>query len=518
MKNILLFTFLFISAALFAQAPLSFNYQGVARDNTGNPIASKSVCLRLSILDNSATGSSLFTETHSVTTNQFGLFTLAIGGGSSVNGTFSAVSWSSSNTRWLKVEMDDKCAGNYNVMGTSQFLSVPYAMYALNPGPKGDKGDKGDTGLQGIQGIQGQNGLQGIQGVQGIQGIQGVKGDSGSANINGSTNYIVKFTSATSGVNSGIYENNGQISIGTTTPGNMNKFEVRTNGYNAISGITTDSSNGVYGYSSGKGTGVYGLNDSGGHAVRGYNIGSTAGGAGVSAYSLNGNAIKAISASTAYTTIQAENTANGGTAIVGYRNSSCGSTSIGVLGFNASAGSCGIYGYAPSSGYAGYFGGPVHVQGNLSKSSGSFLIDHPLDPENKYLYHSFVESPDMMNIYNGNITTDSNGFAVVELPSYFQAENISFRYQLTVIGQFAQAIVADTIQNNHFSIRTDKKGVMVSWMVTGIRNDKYAQQNRIVPEVEKKDEAKGKYLNPEAYGKGQDKAIHKYPVMCNPIR
>ena len=93
------------------------------------------------------------------------------------------------------------------------------------------------------------------------------------------------------------------------------------------------------------------------------------------------------------------------------------------------------------SGYAAWFNGNVNVDGNLSKAGGSFKIDHPLDPANKYLYHSFVESPDMMNIYDGNVTTDAHGDAVVELPEWFETLNRDFRYQLTVIGQFAQAIV-----------------------------------------------------------------------------
>ncbi|MGH9844628.1 MAG: hypothetical protein ACREEM_38400 [Blastocatellia bacterium] len=69
--------------------------------------------------------------------------------------------------------------------------------------------------------------------------------------------------------------------------------------------------------------------------------------------------------------------------------------------------------------------------GTLSKGGGSFKIDHPLDPENKYLYHSFVESPDMMNIYNGVVTLDETGQAEVELPDYFSALNRDFRYQFT---------------------------------------------------------------------------------------
>lgn len=82
-----------------------------------------------------------------------------------------------------------------------------------------------------------------------------------------------------------------------------------------------------------------------------------------------------------------------------------------------------------SSGYAGWFNGRVAVLGTLSKGGGSFKIDHPLDPANKTLSHSFVESPDMLNIYNGNVTTDADGFATVTLPDWFEALNRDFRYQ-----------------------------------------------------------------------------------------
>jgi hypothetical protein len=144
--------------------------------------------------------------------------------------------------------------------------------------------------------------------------------------------------------------------------------------------------------------------------------------------------------------------------------------------------------------------GEVDVIGTLSKGGGSFKIDHPLDPANKYLYHSFVESPDMMNIYNGNVTTDASGEAAVELPDWFEALNRDFRYQLTVIGQFAQAIVAGKVANHQFLIKTDKPNVEVSWQVTGIRQDAFANANRIQVEVEKAPEDRGLYLYPELVG------------------
>lgn len=144
--------------------------------------------------------------------------------------------------------------------------------------------------------------------------------------------------------------------------------------------------------------------------------------------------------------------------------------------------------------------GNVSITGNISKGGGTFKIDHPMDPENKYLYHSFVESPDMMNVYNGNIVTNEMGEAIVELPDYFQALNSDFRYQLTAIGTFAQVIVKEKIENGKFVVASSEPNVEISWQVTGIRKDPYAIANRVVPEVEKADANKGKYLHPAAYG------------------
>jgi hypothetical protein len=160
-----------------------------------------------------------------------------------------------------------------------------------------------------------------------------------------------------------------------------------------------------------------------------------------------------------------------------------------------------------ASGWAAWFNGNVDVDGNLSKAGGSFKIDHPLDPANKYLYHSFVESPDMMNIYNGNVITDAQGDAVVPLPDWFETLNRDFRYQLTVIGQFAQAIVASEITDGRFSIKTDKPNVKVSWQVTGIRQDAWANAHRIPVEQQKPQLERGFYLHPELYGAPEEKGV-----------
>ncbi len=177
---------------------------------------------------------------------------------------------------------------------------------------------------------------------------------------------------------------------------------------------------------------------------------------------------------------------------------------------------CGIYGYAIGSGvnrgvygtasggtasHAGYFAGDVHVTGTLTKGGGAFKIDHPLDPANRYLYHSFVESPDMKNIYDGVTVLDAQGMAWVDLPEWFEAVNRDFRYQLTAIGAPGPNLyVADEIAGNRFRIAGGDPGMKVSWMITGIRHDPYAEVHRVPVEEDKPSHESGKYLHPEAYG------------------
>lgn len=123
------FLLLFISASLMAQVPQGFSYQAVALNSAGHAVASSPVKLRVSILDGSATGSAAYVETHNPTTNNVGLFTLTIGMGTPTSGTFNTVNWAE-NSKFLKVEIDVANGTNYITVGSSQLLSVPYAMYA----------------------------------------------------------------------------------------------------------------------------------------------------------------------------------------------------------------------------------------------------------------------------------------------------------------------------------------------------------------------------------------------------
>ena len=177
-------------------------------------------------------------------------------------------------------------------------------------------------------------------------------------------------------------------------------------------------------------------------------------------------------------------------------------------GGGTSGGGDGLYANAfDSANYAGNFNGNVNVTGTLSAATKNFRIDHPLDPANKYLVHASVESSELMDIYTGNATTDDAGGAVVHLPDWFETLNTDFRYQLTVIGQFAQAIVSGEISNHQFSIKTDKPNVRVSWQVTGVRQDAYAKTHPLVVEQAKTGKELGHYLHPALYGAGEEQSI-----------
>ena len=138
-------------AAVFAQSPEAFKYQAVARDSDGNNLINQNVSFQISILLGSETGSSVFTETHSLITNDFGLISLEIGNGTHVSGDFSTIGWGGS-TYYLNIEMDESGGDNYQQMGVSQLLSVPYALHAGNSGDDGDWTVSGDDMYSAVPG------------------------------------------------------------------------------------------------------------------------------------------------------------------------------------------------------------------------------------------------------------------------------------------------------------------------------------------------------------------------------
>ena len=170
----------------------------------------------------------------------------------------------------------------------------------------------------------------------------------------------------------------------------------------------------------------------------------------------------------------------------------------------------GVFGRNP---HAGTNDWAVYANGRMGASGPkSFMIDHPLDPENKYLLHYSAEGPEPYNLYRGVVTTDASGRAVVHLPDYFEAANKEFSYYLQPIGTFAQVIVEEEVRNNEFVIRTDKPNVKVSWMVLATRNDPYVRYFWKPTVIEKSPEQRGKYLIPQVYGKDDSYGIFPGPV------
>jgi len=184
----------------------------------------------------------------------------------------------------------------------------------------------------------------------------------------------------------------------------------------------------------------------------------------------------------------------------------------GVYGFTngTNANSAGVYGSSANivNTWAGWFEGGLRVTGRLEAGAPkNFIIDHPLDPANKYLRHSCIEAPEALNMYTGIAKTNASGLVVVKLPDYFEAINKDFRYQLTCINDFAQAIVVQKVQNNQFVIRTDKPNMEVSWTVTATRNDPAYNMLQGPTEEMKEPHNRGKYIMPEAFNQPRSAAI-----------
>jgi hypothetical protein len=316
----------------------------------------------------------------------------------------------------------------------------------------------------------------------------------------------------------------------------------RSNSSNGVDGYS-NSGNGVEGLSN-IGYGVYGHTRSGigvvgSSTIRPGVVGISADGDGVQAYSYRSDTSGVYGRSTSGTGVYGHSdirpgvvgvSADGdGVQCYSYRSDKDRS---GVYGYSTSG--TGVYGHSDSgdgvvgistSGYAAYLDGKVFIRGPLTKPAGQFKIDHPLDPANKYLSHSFVESPDMKNVYDGIVILDDKGEAKVDLPDWFSALNKDFRYQLTAIGApgpnlYIAEEISDTTtttnytsssnnsnNNSRFKIAGGTSAMKVSWQVTGIRKDPFANAHRIQVEGEKPDKERGYYLHPDLYSQPEEKGI-----------
>jgi len=187
-KTNALLILLVLAINTFAQAPQKLSYQAVIRDNANALIANTTVGVKISIIQGTATGIILYSETHAISTNANGLVSLEIGNGTVVSGTFNSINWAN-GPFFVKTETDPTGGVNYVITGTSELLSVPFALYALNSG-NSIAGPQGPAGPQGATGPQGPQGATGTQGATGAQGPQGATGPQGPAGPGGFTHYV----------------------------------------------------------------------------------------------------------------------------------------------------------------------------------------------------------------------------------------------------------------------------------------------------------------------------------------
>ena len=716
LTGVFLLSFILSFSQLIAQAPVpsGINYQAIARNSSGSVYVNQSVSVRISILLGSESGPTQYSETHTATTNSFGLFNIKIGGGTPVTGNFDDVTWNTAN-QYIKVEVDPSGGSSYVSVGTSELLSVPFALYAESagnggavgpegpegpagaqgpegpagpagpqgpagadgndgndgdPGPAGPQGPQGpagpggglncwDTngdgiqdasedvnndgfwnaadciGAQGVQGVAGAQGPQGpagndgepgVQGPQGPEGPQGPQGPTGpigptgasgaagapgpagpagaqgvagatgaqgpigpqgpagpaGANGNdgaqgpqgpagpagpqgpegpagtgggtldaaydfGGAGLGRNITSDTGPVQATLPNGNGTINsiairagvtggngvavlVENTVAANpFSSLEASTNSTvannSAVLGISTAAASGV--------TGEVQANASAFSAVFGNNL-RTDGGVGVSGIGFQGTAGQSFETGGSGVFGVHENPTVGANPAGNPPVVNAGVTGLGYFGVlgqteqNAGTGVFGLNvaidnGVDDATGVTGN-GAFVGVLGNsdpgafgvasltsilalddlASAGTKTFLIDHPLDPENKYLKHFSVESNEILNIYRGNVILDNSGTSVVEMPEYFDAINVDFSYNLTAIGAPAPGLyISKELSNGKFEISGGLAGQKISWQVTAQRNDAYVRQNqdKLNPEPMKPDNRKGKYLHPEFYGK-----------------
>lgn len=251
---------------------------------------------------------------------------------------------------------------------------------------------------------------------------------------------------------------------------------------------------GVTGIDSALGSGVIGASYNGG-AEGVVGLGFSADGSGVYAQASNGSLQYGLWGIASTTT---GGTGNNSIAVVG-NNTTSGTNAVGVLGQELGAPN-GANRYA------------VFANGDMAASGTKpFVIDHPTDPANKFLKHFALESPEVLNMYRGNVVLNQNGEAVIQLPSYFTAiNNTNFSYHLTPVGSFANLYIKEEVSNNQFTIAGGNPGMKVSWMIMTERNDPYLQQypeNRMV-EVPKSGDAVGKYLQPGLFGQPETMGIY----------
>lgn len=416
---------------------------------------------------------------------------------------------------------------NYGVFGESNSISGS-GVYGLSEDSFGVQGEAtATTGFNiGVYGISASTGGRGVYGFSEATsgttyGVYGQASSSSGYGVfgGGPSRGILAQSTGSTGIPIGLYarannaSNEGIGALGETTAPNgygLRGSNLAVTGGLGI-GVRGDGGVGVYGEGLGVGlqgvsyynTGVYGFGQNEGVLGRGTR--GVTGSIGVHGQSQNADGIGVLGS------FHDVGGTTGGPfyGIYGLVDVSGDRALIGDSDITSGT-AYGVFGDTDGVGYAVYASGDFAVSGTKA-----FRIDHPLDPDHKYLMHYCTEGPEPLNSYSGTVTTKGDGYAWVELPNYFAEINRDIRYQLTVVdesGEFTMAIVSKKVNGNRFQIRTSKPGVEVSWEVKGVRNDRYVQRYGAPVEVDKPMEEQGVYEHPELYGLGREKAFpHDQP-------
>ncbi len=548
MRHFLLFIALFPSLIFSQQAPVpqGIAYQTMVRDISGQPMANQAVSFRFNIRQNAPNGLPVYSETHSLATNAQGLVALSIGSGTSLD-DFGLIPWSG-GLLFLQVEMDATGGVNYQLMSTTQLVSVPYAFYAgraasvdnlveADGDPANELQQLSLTGtdlaltngnsvdLSILQDADG-NPTNEIQTLTlngttlGLSGANSVTLPSGGTTLNGAYNF------GGPGAGRTIAANNGAVNFSTTANNAIlldldhsgtgvalaAENTVAANGYSTVQAITNSSSglaSAIIGNTSGAAWGVSGQVQAAATAqaaVYGNNL-RAAGGHGVFGQGFNG-----VVGQTSY---------SAGFGVFGENLDQTGNpnTDLGIgvagLGYYGVLGENRYLGQAVTGAYG------VFANGDLAATGAkSFCIDHPLDPANKILRHFSIESNEVLNVYRGNAVLDAQGEATVELPDYFSAINREVSYQLTPIGGAANLFVKTEVAENRFVVAGGQQGQKFSWTLTAARNDAYFRQypERAQPVIEKRPGEMGRYFIPALYGAPDDRRMLPQGPVAEPQR
>jgi hypothetical protein len=346
--------------------------------------------------------------------------------------------------------------------------------------------------------------------------------------------------------NTDIFFTGGNVGIGVGSPGFP--LSIQTTGparainaanntatgtvYALWAQVLSPAGRGAIGFSNattGTGSGFYGQsNSTDGRGVTGLHNASTGPGNGVfgQTNSTGGRGVNGLATAATGTTYGVFGQANSstGTGVAGQTSSvTGGANTIGVSGIANSENATGVFGRGNGSSTGLVYG----VLGVTSTTNGfgvfatgdsgasgakTFLIDHPTEPETKFLAHYSIEAPEPFLVYRGTAVLDGSGSAVVALPAYFDDINRDPQYQLTAIGAPAPMLhIASEVENNEFVIAGGMPGMKVSWTVTATRNDRWMQEHPPVAERVKPAAAQGKYLNPELYGQPASKGMFNVP-------